>query len=784
MKIKESPNDIYFKLKENYKDNYNSNSKNKLIDNIDKFEYYYIKPKNTTNQLQIKNQFTSNSLSNLNLCSFSINDYDNISFSKQNKIKKYNNQKTNKNSIIKKSFERQRKKYKSFFTKISEDIYVLFKSKLKKEVRDINKLEEDAYNIMISESLIESCENKNISKKKKKVKHILIPKAKENKFKKLDNENDKFNKMEMFQDLKRTKIITNRNINFKSTRTPSQFLEDQKRDIIRRNNNKNGNKKIFTKIQENILPQDSTFILKENIGKNINGEFSNNYNIYSLENILMNKDKSSGFYNIDYYYEEEKSSNIPIIKKKIGEKEHEDSKKVKKERIKKFFNKNYKEKQNDLNHSTSAFITKKSHDNLEIRFLNLYKGIIYNCLGKKIDNDFDINFSNFLLILYKTGFINKNYSYFLEIEKNFLDKQSLQSGEIPDFSISNSYSNILMGKSLEEEIENYRYTFRNDKEFQLSQDAYKIISERQVLDEDINISSKTMFLFYISILDFLKDFTNEKILRKECPFFLENKKLINKFYNKNKYTFKNFSIFKKNAINNLLIREKNQQLLNANKKTNITLPNMDHYNNRKRKYSIKIKNYNDKIKMNKELDDTYNTKLFNQEIKENQFYNSNNNIYLSILSLTQLSNNSLNLLNNNDKSDYSSFSDLNKILFDKPIQKKEFVNDELEIDSCLLEDNNNYFHYERNVKNNNNYNELKSYIKKDEENLKGKKKNKEKKIKYVLEIKIDDKPKKLIINEKDNYDTIKNFCKLYRLNDIETKKIFKIVEESIDKFKL
>ena len=44
---------------------------------------------------------------------------------------------------------------------------------------------------MISESLIESCENKNISKKKKKVKHILIPKAKENKFKKLDNENDK-----------------------------------------------------------------------------------------------------------------------------------------------------------------------------------------------------------------------------------------------------------------------------------------------------------------------------------------------------------------------------------------------------------------------------------------------------------------------------------------------------------------------------------------------------------------------------------------------------------------
>ena len=96
----------------------------------------------------------------------------------------------------------------------------------------------------------------------------MIPKVKENKFKKLDNESDKFNKMKMFQDLKRTKIITNRNINFKSTRTPSQFLEDQKRDIIRRNNNKNVNKKIFTKIQENILPQDSTFIPKENIGKN------------------------------------------------------------------------------------------------------------------------------------------------------------------------------------------------------------------------------------------------------------------------------------------------------------------------------------------------------------------------------------------------------------------------------------------------------------------------------------------------------------------------------------
>ena len=89
-------------------------------------------------------------------------------------------------------------------------------------------------------------------------------------------------------------------------------------------------------------------------------------------------------------------------------------------------------------HSSSTSISKKSSENITKRFINLYKETLSNNLGQKFENDFDINYSAFLLILYKVGFTNRNYSTLMENTEMEMDKQSLHSKENSDFSISNS----------------------------------------------------------------------------------------------------------------------------------------------------------------------------------------------------------------------------------------------------------------------------------------------------------------------------------------------------------
>ena len=109
-------------------------------------------------------------------------------------------------------------------------------------------------------------------------------------------------------------------------------------------------------------------------------------------------------------------------------------------------------------------------------------------LRAKNRNEFNINYSAFLLILYKVGFTNRNYSIILESSEIEIDNQFLHAKELSNFSISNSSLSIsqisnkkagkfsLTGKSLEDEAEKYNNTYKYEKEFQLSRDGWKIIT--------------------------------------------------------------------------------------------------------------------------------------------------------------------------------------------------------------------------------------------------------------------------------------------------------------------
>ena len=794
-----------------------SKSNNKSSCNLNKLECPVEKPKSINETSKMNTPLTKLGRPHMNVYSIFLEGNDNVSLDNQNKFKKCKLQPKKQNSKMKKYLDVSKKNGKSIFPKISEDIYTQFKSKPNKEVRDINKMEEDAYNKMTSDPYIQTCENRENLKNRKIAKEFLVRKAKEDTFKKIGIECDRNFEMKKLQDPKRAFSVTDRNINFKSTRTLAQFLHDQNQKINRRNKKKKNNKKAVQN-KGNILPQDSTYIFSENKNDELYSEFSNDFNIYNFDNISMQYDSESLLQNNDRFKsndEEEKfinktfelekelikpGVNFSLINNKEEEKKEKNinKEKNKNEDKKKLTNNKNDKKDKNIKESSSTSTSKKSNDNLYKKLINIYKDTIFDSIGKKMENDFDINYSAFLLILYKNGFTNKNYCALLSAENDF-DKQSVQSKEISDFSISNSSLSMslissnkkinkykkdsMAGKSLEDEVEKYRNTFKYDKEFQLSIDAWKILTDKQTFDEELSISSKKVFLFYISVLGICKDEKSEKFMRKECPFFFEDKKIIQQFNNINKYIYKYFGLYKMNAMDNLVNPDKKGQIFNNNSNSilsSFTVSNLDNSTNSK-KYDMYEKNYGFNHQKNKNnlLDgDTESIRLFNQGIKENQFYNK------SIISLTDIDssdNNSIYLLNHT-MTDNSTFSDLKKIFKENPIEKKcEDDSDEIEVDSFLLEDNKNYFQYGPQDKNKNNYSEIKSYIQDDDENdSSGKKTIGKKKIKYVFEIKIEDEPKKLIIRRGDDKNIIiKNFCKKYGLDDIERKKIVEVIEEQL-----
>lgn len=215
-----------------------SKSNNKSSCNLNKLECPVEKPKSINETSKMNTPLTKLGRPHMNVYSIFLEGNDNVSLDNQNKFKKCKLQPKKQNSKMKKYLDVSKKNGKSIFPKISEDIYTQFKSKPNKEVRDINKMEEDAYNKMTSDPYIQTCENRENLKNRKIAKEFLVRKAKEDTFKKIGIECDRNFEMKKLQDPKRAFSVTDRNINFKSTRTLAQFLHDQNQKINRRNKKK------------------------------------------------------------------------------------------------------------------------------------------------------------------------------------------------------------------------------------------------------------------------------------------------------------------------------------------------------------------------------------------------------------------------------------------------------------------------------------------------------------------------------------------------------------------
>jgi hypothetical protein len=756
----------------------NSKSNNKSINNINKLEHNRVKPKKMNNFYKINTPTTKCCNSKMNLYSLILQSEESNSLDDKVKFNIFNNHNTKEqNPKIKKYVDITKKdKSKPVFTKISEDIYLKFKSKPNKEIRDINKMEEDAYNKMTSDQYILTCKNRENIKNKKILRNFLDRKLKEGTFKKIGIECDRSVDINKLQDFKRALTVTDRN-NFKSARALDQFLKTTKNMPDKKSKNaKYKNMKIPQK--GNILPQDSTFIFSDHEkGADLESNYSKNHDFKSLYDFLS-EDEEEEFVNKTFEFENEiinSNMNFSLINEEKDVRDGKDKKnKVKSEKNKK--------------ESSSTTTSKKSNENnLAKKFLNIYKDILLNNFGQKMENDFDVNFPGFLLIVHKLGFTNKNFSILVnelgsELDKTEHLKEFSSFASNSDISINQlSKSNLSLSKT-----KNCINKLKNDTEFQLCLDAWKIITEKQIFDEDISLSSKKIFIFFISVLGLCKEEKNDKIIKKECAFFINDKRMMQQFNNSNKYIYKYFNVFRENAMKNISSDESKQDNYNMSISLNVSNndSNYKNYNIYEKKYNNS--NQNNKKKSNKNVLEGVNensAKLFKDGLKEEDFFVIDKNKQ-SIISLSDSDNNSINYANNS-MIDNSIFSDIKSILKDDnknslndndSKQNNTLNNENSDADSTLLKDNKNYFQYGRQERNRSYCSEIKSYIQNDEKNDD----KTPKKIKYVFEIKIEDKPQKLILTKDVNKTNLINqFCKKFGINNEEKSKLIKVINEQL-----
>ena len=603
---------------------------------------------------------------------------------------------------------------KSIFSKISEAIYEHDKIKEKypnKKILNLEKIAEDNYNQLTEEAYLYSIVNKKNNENKKIINEFLQRKKKEEKSKKIGIENDSTLIFETLKDLKRSNNLTDRNRSFKSSRTLMEFLQDQKlkeekHKMLLKKNEILKNEKINLIIRDRPYLNEESIKIMNSINRNKKDIHKRLYEEYKLKE-KREKQKQKEIIQLSKNKE-----------KKISQKEiDENSKRLYSSNIKKNRNNENQKNVNANNYSKiNPSINKNSNEIIFKRFRKKLEDSFENLCGKKLKEEFELSYLEFLNLLYYAGFTNKNYSEIIEqkFKENILlnKKESLGMKYYlsNDFIIDNiickrdkldisskTEESINMNNKKYKEIKNNlnKQNFLvNEIEYKLSKDAWKlIISNKEFNDKDIAYSTKIIY-FFLNVFG-NKDNCN-KYIKKE---FSENIKVLNELNNLNlsDYTYKYFQIFRNNAINKLLIREDGNKRKNEIKYQNKNGPTFSlkktfDYSNRNN-YTLNIihKNNENNINFylkNKERKVKKMEKVMNdQEKKSYTFFpfsstvNDKINIDEKTKILTNLSDKNImakkelnqNLNSNLKNKSFNSKSNLSKMFKKNPLEKDVIV---------------------------------------------------------------------------------------------------------------
>ena len=711
---------------------------------------------------------------------------------------------------------------KSAFSKISEIMYEKSKEEKfpKKKERDLQKEEEEKYDKFTEEAFLISQANKTNRENKKIINEFLERKKKEELADKvgIESEKEKENELESFQDNKRGSILTDRNTSFKSKRTFNEFLEDQKaKEEKHQEHLKTSQKEQNDKLSSIIL--DKPVLNEETIKIANKGKRNDNIGIHQrlfdeYNEIKQKKEKiEKERYNLNK--REEKKIPKANIQKNIERlfAEYE----VKKKRV----NENIMKKEKEIrNRSSNRSSSKSSNQIIFKRFKKILENGIKNVLEKNLEETFEINFSNFTKLLYKINFTSKNYFELIE-EKEKDEKEEANRQSIK----SNSRKVLFIKNKLE-----------LDREYRLMTDAWKIITKNKEFKIDALGTSERIIIFFLSVLGIYDGNNLNNFIKKEFSFLIKEEKDNNKYSNLSKQIYKYFAVFKNNAINGLLFREKNnkrkieiaeesERLLTFSPNLETSSKNYISASNSVNHMRLSVEKNYAQLKKNKELKLKEKEKFLEEEEKEKcPFYPSgaknnekkdieeiskrlfstglkhlklsnstqNNVLYRDQIynSYTEnnhrINNNFQKMFNNNPlEADFDvkkKFLEMeesrNQKALEKLILKKGYIPKENKKEIILFdEDNNKSGRFALEDERSNTFkNTFERYERFDKRNSSIP--NKER---FEFEITVERKPRKLILYQGDDINCkVKDFCKLYKLNYTDKRRILKAINQQMN----
>ena len=647
---------------------------------------------------------------------------------------------------------------KSVFTRLSEQMF----EKLLK-----NKGMENVYNYesFTNENFLTNYSNKFDAKNKKLRKDFLSRNVKEVERKKLLNNNN----------------MTNTNKNHTSTEPKKkEFMNKTQLDsFLEKQKNYNDKRKQDIESLKKKIETERTSKIRNIPLTNSN---SNKIILLKSTNYNSNKDTFTRLYN-GYIKNEQKNivntkprspSNNQQQISKIFNKLYDDSKKYKSklEEKRKIIYKN----------ENKIIINSNSNDMIGQQLLKKYESEINNFFNKKAEDNFKLNFNEYLLLLNKIGFTIKDYS-----------------------NLSNFSNDI-------------------EKELLLSKEGWKIITESKQFEQEKNIDSHKFLLFLLSILRLYNGDNQIHFMKKNFQFIKNDIEIKPKITDKIKIDFR---LFSDNFINSLTKREKisrSTMSIIENKEKDLTFkPKLNHhsfYENNSEKHTSIVKNYdlfrqkrekylenerkkeekeemkectffpnNQNLQKNRSVSGGFSERLYMKRKKNNentQSMKENEEVNNNIFSPNLTPYNSKMFVNNpliNDKSLNKKYEELENNRKQKKITKylvskgiSNSINnrneDELLREIEINEDSTRSFKFD------NEFGSYKNTFNKFEKKNLGD--NQKRKVRYIFEINIDNKQKKLILHKSDNMETeVEKFC--YE-NDLEPESKYKIIEAIKEKF--
>ena len=467
---------------------------------------------------------------------------------------------------------------KTIFSKITEDLYVdnLTNLKPRKNLFDFSRRKEDNYNKLTVENYLFNCADKENSKNNKIITEFIERKTKEQECKKIGIDLEKIGKTSQFDNFKRLSYDHKKIKRSKNTRSPEQFIGDQK---VLEEKHKNYIKSLIKKHEDEI-----NLLLKDRPTINKNSERISNMNKENNKSVYL---KLYEEFNIKKKNKEEKDKiniNMNFIGNQKLNKETilENAKRLYQEyeKKKKTINENEIKQLKDIkNLSTISLVNKNSNNIISKKLINLYKKELKSIFDKNISDEFDINFSDYLFFIYKLGLTEKNYNQLIKQNKNNKNiinnvENNYAINEMNKNKDNNLESNgISSPKYNDEEKENIKdkiqtsrrnikkqtnlksrsvckKNFESDLEIKLAKDSWKIITNNKIFSDESLGSSYQVLLFFLCLCRIYINEINTCFIKKEFPFLLKNNSnLIDG--NLAKHIYKYYSNFRNSLINNI-----------------------------------------------------------------------------------------------------------------------------------------------------------------------------------------------------------------------------------------